>query len=198
MFFSFVRLIARIIAAVFYRVRAEGAENFPKEGALVLCANHTFNKDLIFISCFAPRKIYWMAKAELFRIPVFNIVIRMLGAFPVDRGARDKKSVKTVYKILNDGAPLGIFPEGKRVLDPVDRPPFKRGFVSFAANSGAAILPVAVSYSDGPLGRGRLFSGAMLTFGEVIKLESGRKYGRDELDEISASIMNWIHGKLKP
>ena len=196
MIFKFVQKLARALVAAFYRVRVEGMDNFPDTGAIVLCANHTFVKDLIFIGSIAPRKIHWMAKAELFRIPVFGALIKTLGAFPVNRGAHDRESIKTVYKVLRSGMPLGIFPEGTRTRDPNDRPPFKRGFVSFAASTGAAILPVALRYESGPFGRGRLFSRTVMSFGEVVRFDQERKYERVELDALAESIMSWINGKI--
>ena len=196
MIFGFIQKALRVVIAVLYRVRVEGINNFPETGALVLCANHTFIKDLFLIGSFAPRKIHWMAKSELFRIPLFGAVIKRLGAFPVNRGASDRDSVRIVYKVLRSGAPLGIFPEGTRVLDPNVRPPFKRGFVSFAANSGASILPVAIRYEGGPFGRGRLFSRAVMSFGEVVRFDQNRKYEREEIDKMVASIMSWIREKI--
>ena len=196
MIFNFIQTAIRAVVTVLYRVRVEGMDNFPETGALVLCANHTFVKDLILIGGFAPRKIHWMAKAELFRIPLFGALIKKLGAFPVNRGAHDRDSIRIVYKVLRSGAPLGIFPEGTRVLDPNNRPPFKRGFVTFAASTGASILPVALRYEGGPFGRGRLFSSAVMSFGEIIKLDPDRKYRREELDTLAESIMSWIQGKI--
>ena len=196
MLYNIIRFIARVFVAIFYRVRVEGLKNVPEKGAFVLCANHTYYKDLILIGSFTPRKVYWMAKSELFRFPIFNVLIKNLGAFPVKRGAHDRESVKIVYKVLYSGEPLGIFPEGTRVADPENRPTFKRAYVTFAANTGAAILPAALRYEGGPFGRGRLFSRAFLTFGEVVYLEQGRKYERSELEELSASIMSWIHKKI--
>ena len=196
MIFNILQHIVRAFVRVLYRVRVEGRGNFPAAGGVVLCANHTFMKDLIIIGSIAPRKIHWMAKAELFRNPFLNWLFTRLGAFPVDRGAHDRDSIKTVYNVLRSGKTLGIFPEGTRILDPNDRPPFKRGFVSFAANSGATILPVAMRYDGGPFGRGRLFSRSVLYFGEAITLDKGRKYNRGELDEVAASVTSWIHSRL--
>ena len=196
MIFGIIQKVIRAVIAILYRVRVEGMDNFPETGALVLCANHTFVKDMFFIGGFAPRKIHWMAKAELFRIPLFGAFIGKLGAFPVNRGSHDRDSIRIVYKVLQSGAPLGIFPEGTRVLDPNNRPPFKRGFVSFAANTGASILPVAIRYESGPFGRGRLFSRAVMSFGEIIRFDKGRKYKREELDALVDTIMSWIRGKI--
>ena len=196
MVFRVIKVIAKAWVALFYRVKVEGLENFPAEGPIVVCANHTFIKDMIFIGRFAPRKINWIAKAELFRVPVFGAFIKSLGAFPVNRGANDRESVRTVYKILRSGEPLGIFPEGHRSLDPNERLPFKRGFVSFAANTGAAVLPVAIRYEDGPFGRGKLFSKATLIFGDAVHFGRGQKHGRDELIDASRSIESWIREKI--
>jgi 1-acyl-sn-glycerol-3-phosphate acyltransferase len=196
MIFDLIRHALRAFVSIFYRLRVEGIDNFPEIGALVLCANHTFIKDLIFIGSMAPRKIHWMAKEELFRIPVFGSLIKKLGAFPVNRSGPDRDSIKNVYKVLRSGAPLGIFPEGTRVLDPNHRPPFKRGFVTFAASTGAAILPVALRYEGGPFGRGRIFSRSVLFFGDLIQFEKGRKYEREELDKLAESIMSWINNKI--
>jgi len=196
MIFNFLRLMVRAVIKLLYRIRVEGRGNFPKKGAIVLCANHTYYKDLLIIGSISPRKIHWMAKSELFRNPLFGALIKSLGAFSVNRGGNDRDSVKTVYNVLNSGAALGIFPEGTRVNDPDNRPPYKRSFVTFAAKTGAAILPVAVSYGGGPFGRGRLFSRAVLSFGEAVRLEQGHKYSRDELDGHAASIMSWIYGRI--
>jgi len=181
---------------VLFRVRVEGLENFPRAGAVVLCANHTYYKDLIVVGSISPRKIRWMAKAELFRFPVFGALIKKLGAFPINRGAHDRDSIKTVYGLLNAGETLGIFPEGTRIADPVHRPPFKRGFVTFAANTGASLLPVAVKYEGGPFGRGRLFCKITLSYGKPVRMNRDKQYARGELDGIAASANAWINARL--
>ena len=196
MIYRVIKIIAKAWVALFYRVRVDGIENFPASGPIVVCANHTYIKDMIFIGRFAPRKIYWIAKSELFRVPIYGAFIKSLGAFPIKRGANDRESVRTVYKVLRSGEPLGIFPEGHRAQDPNEKLPFKRGFVSFAANSGASLLPVAIRYEGGPLGRGKVFSKAVLTFGKTIQFERGRKYDRHELNGVATTIETWIREKI--
>ena len=196
MIYRCLQVFARFLVRTFYRVRVEGLDNFTDSGPLIICANHTFIKDMILIAGFAPRKMYWMAKDELFKIPLFGAFISKLGAFPVKRGSHDRDSIKKVYELLNAGMPIGIFPEGTRVLEPVNRPPFKRGYVSFAVNSGASILPVAIRYENGPFGRGKLFSKVVMYLGRLVTLDGNYKYSRDELDEISANIMKWTHEKI--
>lgn len=196
MFYNFIKHIAIIWIALFYRVRVEGRENFPAVGPVVVCANHTYAKDLIFIGRFASRKIYWIAKSELFRIPIFGRFIKSLGAFPINRGERDRESVKTVYRVLKAGLPLGIFPEGHRYMDLDKRPRFSRGFVTIALNSSADILPVAIRYEGGPFGRGKLFSRTVLYFGQLVKLDRGRGYSRAELDEVAETVTSWVHKKI--
>ena len=198
MIFNCIRNIVRFFMIAFYRIHVEGFANFPASGAIVICANHTFVKDLFVIGCASPRKIYWMAKAELFQIPLFGSLIRRLGAFPVNRGSGDRDSIRTVYGILNAGEPLGIFPEGTRILDPYNRPPYKRGFVSFAVNSGASILPVALRYEDGPFGRGKMFSRVVISYGKAVEVDRDHKYSRSEIDDITVSVSAWINENIQP
>jgi len=197
MIYNCLRVIVRAAVSLLYRIRAEGISRFPDKGAVVMCANHTYYKDLLILGSYAPRKINWMAKSELFKIPLFSGLIRRLGAFPVRRGESDRDSVKNVYKVLKSGEPLGIFPEGTRVFDPNNRLPYKRGFVTFAANTGATVLPVAIRYGNGPFGRGRLFCRVAMIFGEPVTFDAERKYERRELDEFAAKITQWINEVIR-
>jgi 1-acyl-sn-glycerol-3-phosphate acyltransferase len=194
--YSALRIIIRFFVRILFRVRAEGVENFPESGAAVVCANHSFMKDLLIISGYAPRKVRWLAKAELFRFPLFAWLIRYLGAFPLNRGEHDRGAVRSVYKILKDGEPLGIFPEGTRVADLKERPPIKRGFVTFAVNAGVPIIPVSVRYESGPFGRGRLFCGVALSFGTPVNIDGTKQITREKQDEIATEVMNSIYKKI--
>jgi 1-acyl-sn-glycerol-3-phosphate acyltransferase len=195
--FEIVRRIAFVLFAVFYKVTTEGIENVPDAGAAIICANHSGYKDLLLIGMCVRRKVRWLAKSELFRNPAFGALITCLGAFPVERGTGDRGAIKTVYEVLGSGEIVGIFPEGRRVRGPDDRPAAKRGFVSFALNARAPLVPVAIKYGDGPLGAGKLFSRIHISFGEKVVLDYGKKYGRDELGDIGAGIMGAIYARIE-
>jgi 1-acyl-sn-glycerol-3-phosphate acyltransferase len=194
--FGFLRLLLAAFLAVFYRVSAEGRENVPEAGAAIICANHVCFKDLVLIGACVRRKVRWIAKAELFRNPVIGALLAGLGAFPVERGASDRGAVETVYRVLEGGGLLGIFPEGWRVRDPSRRPRAKRGFVSFALNARAPLIPVSIKYSGSPFGRARLFSRIHVVFGEQVVLDYGKKYERAELRAIGDGIMDGIYSRI--
>jgi 1-acyl-sn-glycerol-3-phosphate acyltransferase len=132
----------RIILAPFYRFEAVGLENIP-DGPAILCANHSSNFDPIMVSLAAGSEhhIRYMAKIELFKIPVVASVIAAIGAFPVDRGNKDIRAIKTALKILRSGDKIGIFPEGTRTKAAGDRAA-KSGAIRLADQTGAPLVPV--------------------------------------------------------
>ena len=114
-FFRFFRIFfAGIVGAVLH-IKVVGGENEPQEGGYVVCANHISATDPICL-CYAFKKnqVHFMAKKELFKIPVFSGFIRLLGAFPVDRSGSDVGAIKTAISLVGDGGCLGIFPQGHR------------------------------------------------------------------------------------
>lgn len=81
---------------------------------MLLCSNHISNLDPPTVGILLKRKVHFMAKAELFNVPVLGPLIGKLGAFPVKRGGVSKESIKLALNILRDGKVMGIFPEGSR------------------------------------------------------------------------------------
>lgn len=186
---NIVKFILKILFSVFYRVKISGRENIPEKGPVLLCSNHINELDMLFIGYRIRRTIHWMAKQELFEIPLLGPLIKKLGAFPVRRGKGDVDSVKTAFSILEDGYIVGIFPEGTRVKANDKRKiNIKPGAAMLAAKAGVPILPVAV--------KGKLFpfSVIKIKFGKMFKLDTvmGKKYHNDELIELSSKIMDKI------
>lgn len=147
-----LRWAAPVFRAVL-RVRAADAQNVPAQGALVLCANHRSNLDPVLLSVAFPRPMRYMAKAELFRIPLFSRLITALGAFPVHRGANDREAIKTALSVLQSGEVLGMFPEGHRNRG-AGLMRFRSGALRLAAQTRAPLLPaVIVRLGRWPFGR---------------------------------------------
>ncbi|MCI3920264.1 1-acyl-sn-glycerol-3-phosphate acyltransferase [Paenibacillus sp. TRM 82003] len=142
-FYLFSRWVARQLLNLLFFVRATGSDNAPADGPVVVCANHRSLLDPPFVACYLRRKVHFMAKAELFNIPVFSAMIRNYGAFPVNRGGMSMETMKTAIKVLKEGNMLVIFPEGTR-QETAKLGPGKKGAASMALRSGAAILPVAI------------------------------------------------------
>lgn len=94
--------------------KIRGLENLPPEGPVILAINHVSLWDPIVAACSVPRQVSYMAKEELFSIPLLGPVIRRLGAFPVKRGQGDMSAIRQSLKVLKEQKVLGLFPEGTR------------------------------------------------------------------------------------
>ena len=87
---------------LFFRAEAQGRENMPEQGAVILAANHMSNWDPPLLAAFLQRPVTYMAKQELFEIPVFGAAIRACHAFPVKRGAADRGAIKAALRVSSE------------------------------------------------------------------------------------------------
>ena len=139
---------------VVFRGRTTGNERVPMSGPLVVVANHGSHLDPPLLGHGLGRPVAFMAKAELFRIPLLGRLIRACGAYPVKRGASDREAIRTATAKLQEGWAIGVFLDGTRQPDGrVNRP--MPGAALLAARSGAPLLPVAIVNSHRALGAGR-------------------------------------------
>ena len=129
------------------RVRIKGRENIPSEGGYVLICNHTSFLDPIVLSAAFPRTRMpkYLAKAELFRIPILRGIIRMFGAIPVERGRGDVGAIRRSVEVAKSGEILAVFPQGTRQkgINPADTPT-KPGGAMIATRANVPILPVCI------------------------------------------------------
>ena len=134
--------IAYPIARLILPCRIFGRENIP-EGPLVVCANHSSLLDpiLIAIAFGRKRQLFFMAKAELFDIPVFGRILKSIGVFPINREETDISSIRTAIKHLKSNEQVMMFPEGTRVGDN-DSVAAKSGAVRIATKMRTPILPI--------------------------------------------------------
>lgn len=102
-----------IIFKLFFRLRIIGKNNIPKHG-FIIASNHNSLIDPPLIGASIPRGVYFMAKKELFEIPILGSVIKKAHAFPVDRESPEPSSIKKAIYLLKEGKILLIFPEGTR------------------------------------------------------------------------------------
>ncbi|QRG69888.1 lysophospholipid acyltransferase family protein [Brevibacillus choshinensis] len=177
----------RIIFSLVYRWQVIGREHIPKEGPVILCANHISLWDPPLLGSGIERMVHFMAKEELFRIPVIGFLITKFGAFPVKRGAGDRAAIRTTLKVLEEGKILGIFPEGTRSKtgEVGEGMP---GVAMFALKSQAQVIPVAI------IGPYRMFRPIKIVYGKPIDLTALReaKSSGDTLKETTNLIMTHI------
>jgi 1-acyl-sn-glycerol-3-phosphate acyltransferase len=176
MIYGLTRCVLKPIFKVLYRLSVEGLENLPASGPVVLAANHISYLDPLVVGLASPRRTAFVAKEELFSIPVFGWYIRKLEAFPVRRGAADRRALKLALDKLNSGQVVGIFPQGARQPEGVIQG--FPGAALMAYKTGAVILPTAIRGTDKVMPAGsRLprFPKITITFGRPIKLEAGNR-----------------------
>lgn len=144
-------LLGRAIFRAFFRLinrwEVSGREHVPARGGVLLIANHTSYADPPIVGSACPRPVYFMAKAELFDIPVLGFLIRRTHAFPVKRGAADTSALRRGIRLLKEGKVLLVFPEGTRSPDG-RLLPLETGAAFVALSSGAQVVPVGVDGAD--------------------------------------------------
>jgi len=183
-FYDFAKSVVTGVFKPLYRVEAIGLEHFPKEGGVLLCANHIHNFDPIIVGIMAPRPVHYMAKEEIFSVPVLGNIVRKCNAFPVKRGFNDREALRTGLKILKDGQVFGLFPEGTRSkTGELGKGLSGAGF--FALRSTAAVVPCAI------IGPYRSFRKLKVIYGEPIDLEEMRKE-KASAEQVTELIMSKI------
>jgi 1-acyl-sn-glycerol-3-phosphate acyltransferase len=153
--YAVVRGVLRPLFRAYFCMHVSGVECVPEEGPAIVAPNHKSFWDSFFLGIAIPhRHLRFMGKTELFQGRRAWLLVR-LGAFPVRRGESDADALETAREILRQGGLLALFPEGTRIRDPDELGHPKRGAGRLALESGAPLVPAAITGSDhlfaGPL-----------------------------------------------
>ncbi|MDP4083896.1 MAG: lysophospholipid acyltransferase family protein [Bacillota bacterium] len=188
-FYSFARSVVKYIFKPWYRIQVLGLENFPKDGGVLICTNHIHNFDPPVVGITAPRVVHFMAKEELFSLPVLGKIVRMCNAFPVKRGMSDREALRKGLNLLKEGNVLGLFPEGTRSkTGELGKGLAGAGF--FASRSDAAVIPCAI------IGPYKSLHQLKVVYGKPIEMAELRK-SRASAEQVTELIMSEIHKLIK-
>ena len=150
------RLCAGIVAVgakVLFRPTVVGAENIPLTGPVLIAPIHRSNVDFALTLFISKRKVFFMAKDSLFRVPLLGPLVTHLGAFPIHRGSADRESMAHSEAVLRQGHALVLFPEGTR-KEGLSVAPLHDGAMFVAARTGAKVVPVGIGGSDRAMPKG--------------------------------------------
>jgi 1-acyl-sn-glycerol-3-phosphate acyltransferase len=182
-----VRLVAPL--------RVYGAERVPREGGLVVAANHFSWIDPPALGAASPRTLYYMAKMEAHRVPGLGQLMRSFGAFSVRRGESDRDAVRTMRQIVRDGHALGMFAEGTRQRSGVPGP-VQPGAAMVAITEGVPVVPAAIHGSHTwRLGNFEPVSvawGQPLTFDGLPRGGRGYKEASVEIERELRRLWQWL------
>jgi len=160
----------KVVAApirFFSGIKTHGKENIPKEGGYLICANHIAVRDVILMGATCPRQIKFVAKKELFSVPILSSIIKALGAVKLDRGGNDVAAIRKSIEIIESGDIISIFPQGHRYpsVNP-STTPIKSGAGMVAYRSGCDVIPVFIKTRGNKYG---IFKRIEIFYGNPIK-----------------------------
>jgi 1-acyl-sn-glycerol-3-phosphate acyltransferase len=188
MLYKFAVWLSKVFFRVFYKVSFYGLENVPDHGAFIICSNHISMLDMFLFGPMIPRRIYFMAKQELFKIPVLNAILKSLGAYPVNRGHGDLQAAKTTLKLLEEGKIVGIFPEGRRRNVSKKKQKPKSGAILFSIEAGVPIIPVGI------FGNYKIFSKIRVFYGKpYYPVPGNSKVSKNEMNALAQKLMDRIY-----
>ncbi len=144
--YLFIRLILLILCKFFFKFKAIGLENIPKNTAVILAPNHASYFDPIFSGVGFPGSLSYMARDSLFKKFIFGNIIRVYNAFPIKRGAIDRSAIRMAAERLNKGLSVLVFPEGTRSKDG-KLGEAKPGLGLIALNTDKPIVPAYIKGS---------------------------------------------------
>jgi cytidylate kinase len=197
--YTVMKIPVMALAHTMFRLESSGRENVPATGPVLLVSNHSSVLDPALIGSALARQLTFLAKAELFDLPLFGGLIRRVNARPIRREGADPSALRTAMRALEDGGALLIFPEGTRGDEGIIRSA-KTGAGMLAVLSGAPVVPIYIQGSGRAWPRGRKLprpAKVTVTFGEALRFEAERGADRKRQYEIASREMMEAITRLK-
>ena len=174
-----------------------GRERVPMSGSLIIASNHVSYADPLMVGAATRRELHFLAKQELFRVPLLGLMIASVNSIPIRRGMADLTGMSRAIEVLKRGEGLLVFPEGTRSRDG-ELHPARPGIGMLAIASDATILPAYVSGSDRPnewitrRTRVRVWFGVARPWKDFVSPETDLTPGRPLYQSVGDAVMREI------
>jgi len=182
------QLLAWCLFMLFFRIRRYGARHIPPPPFIVACTHQSF-LDPIIVGFTCPHPVRYMARASLFRNPLFSALIRAYGAFEIERDMADFGALKKTLAFLKKGESVLMFPEGTRTHDGRVGS-IKPGGLMIAARAGVPVVPAVIEGAFGVWSRRmklpRFFLPIRIYYGKPIRVARG------EARSLASALGGWL------
>jgi len=192
-FYRICRAILVGVLTAWFRPRVRGADHVPVSGAAIIAPVHRSNVDFGFTPFLTRRKLFFMAKEELWKVGWFGRMLESFGVFPVHRTGTDRESVRRAEEVLKGGHLLVMFPEGaRRSGEEVGE--LLEGVAFLAARTGAPIVPVGIAGSERAMPKGAKVPKPFritVSVGEPLDVPDkgpGRRVARSQIHQLSEAL----------
>lgn len=176
----------------FFGAKLIGKENLPIAGGVLICSNHIGLRDPVLLSAVYPKQIRYLAKKELFSVPILRKIVSAFGAIRLDRSTSDVGALKKAEEMIRLRQTVAIFPQGHRYpAVPINETTFMRGASFLATHTGCPVLPVYIQTPGQKykaFRRTKIYVGALLSHEQL--MPSGEDCGYDAItDRIKNAII---------
>jgi 1-acyl-sn-glycerol-3-phosphate acyltransferase len=180
------RFLFYLFFCFLHRCKAEGGENIPKEGGIIIAPNHISVWDPPLAGSMMKRPLNFMAKQELFDIAVLGFLIKRTNAFPVKRGVQDMSAMRNAFSLLENGNALLMFPEGTRSKNG-ELGKARAGVGMVACHAQVPVIPVRIENTD----KVSKLKKIKIKYGKPIM--PPKEYSKSDYTEFSQKILNEIN-----
>jgi 1-acyl-sn-glycerol-3-phosphate acyltransferase len=191
MFYYFFRFLISLLASLFLRRQVLSKGNMPQHTGCIVVANHLNLLDSPILGVSLGRRVYFMAKEDLFHSRIIGWMAKQFGAFSVAKGRLNRRAGRTALQLLANGQALIIYPEGKRSDDGKLGQAYS-GAALLAVKSGAPIVPVGISGTRQLIGKKWFLKRPKITLniGQPFTLSASHdKLNQEETAHLTHEIM---------
>jgi 1-acyl-sn-glycerol-3-phosphate acyltransferase len=167
------------------KITVTGTEKLDPDQSYIYMANHQSNADIPLLLGRLPVQFRWLAKAELFKIPIFGQALRGVGYISIDRSNRKSafESLERAARSIRNGTSVLVFPEGTRSRDGRILP-FKKGGFVLSVDSGVPIVPIIIRGTRDILSKGHFMIRPAPVTMEIMDLVETADYTRKSKDQL--------------